>query len=134
MTEYRRNFVRGGSFFFTVNLLDRRSRLLTENIGALRTAFRKTKADHPFSIEAIVVLPDHLHAIWSLPEGDSDFATRWRPDQVEILTRPAAGRTDFREPPQQGRTRHLAAALLGAHVARRRRFRAPRQLHSFQSR
>jgi putative transposase len=76
MTEYRRNFVRGGSFFFTVNLLDRRSRLLTENIGALRTAFRKTKADHPFSIEAIVVLPDHLHAIWSLPEGDSDFATR----------------------------------------------------------
>ena len=78
MTEYRRNFVRGGSFFFTVNLLDRRSRLLTENIGALRTAFRKTKADHPFSIEAIVVLPDHLHAIWSLPEGDSDFATRWR--------------------------------------------------------
>ncbi|MBN8964752.1 MAG: transposase, partial [Rhizobiales bacterium] len=47
-------------------------------IGALRVAFRETKTRHPFSIEAIVVLPDHLHTIWSLPEGDSDFATRWR--------------------------------------------------------
>jgi putative transposase len=78
MTRYRRNFIAGGSFFFTVNLLDRRSRLLTENIGALRVAFRETKADHPFSIEAIVILPDHLHAVWSLPEDDADFATRWR--------------------------------------------------------
>jgi putative transposase len=78
MTSYRRNFVPGGSFFFTVNLLDRRSRLLTEHAGALRSAFRETKARHPFSIEAIVILPDHLHAIWTLPEGDSDFATRWR--------------------------------------------------------
>jgi len=78
MTSYRRNFVPGGSFFFTVNLLDRRSRLLTEHIGALRTAFRETKMRHPFSVEAIVVLPDHLHAMWTLPEGDCDFATRWR--------------------------------------------------------
>ena len=78
MTQYRRNFIPGGSFFFMVNLLDRRSRLLTENIDALRAAFRQTRANHPFSVEAIVILPDHLHAIWSLPEGDSDFATRWR--------------------------------------------------------
>jgi putative transposase len=78
MTAYRRNFIPGGSFFFTVNLAERRSRLLTENIGALRAAFRETKAKHPFSIEAIVVLPDHLHAIWSMPDGDGDFATRWR--------------------------------------------------------
>ncbi|HWL30989.1 MAG TPA: transposase [Xanthobacteraceae bacterium] len=78
MTSYRRNFVPGGSFFFTANLQDRRARLFTEHIGALRVAFRETKMRHPFSIEAIVVLPDHLHTIWSLPEGDSDFATRWR--------------------------------------------------------
>jgi putative transposase len=78
MTQYRRNFIPGGSFFFTVNLAERRSSLLTEHIGDLRTALRETKANHPFSIEAIVVLPDHLHAIWSLPDGNSDFSTRWR--------------------------------------------------------
>ena len=78
MTNYRRNFVPGGSFFFTVNLADRRSRLLTEHVGLLRTAFRDTRARHPFAIEAIVILPDHLHAIWTLPEGDADFARRWR--------------------------------------------------------
>jgi len=78
MTNYRRNFVPGGSFFFTVNLAERRSRLLTEHVDQLRTAFRVTRAAHPFTTEAIVILPDHLHAIWTLPEGDRDFATRWR--------------------------------------------------------
>jgi putative transposase len=78
MTNYRRNFVIGGSYFFTVNLFDRRSCLLTEQIGLLRAAFRYTRARHPFTVEAIVVLPDHLHAIWTLPEGDADFALRWR--------------------------------------------------------
>jgi putative transposase len=78
MTRYRRNFVPGGSFFFTVNLAERRLRLLTERVGQLRAAFRDTRSRHSFAIEAIVVLPDHLHAIWSLPEGDADFAVRWR--------------------------------------------------------
>ncbi len=78
MTRYRRNFISGGTFFFTVNLAARRLRLLTEHVGVLRAAFRRTKASHPFTIEAIVVLPDHLHTIWVLPEDDSDFATRWR--------------------------------------------------------
>jgi putative transposase len=78
MTSYRRNFVPGGSFFFTVNLADRQLRLLTDHIDALRAAFRYTRLRHPFTIEAIVVLPDHLHSIWTLPEGDSDFALRWR--------------------------------------------------------
>jgi putative transposase len=78
MTDYRRNFVPGGSFFFTVNLADRRLSLLTANIDALRTAFRETHKHHPFTINAVVVLPDHLHAVWTLPEGDADFATRWR--------------------------------------------------------
>src|SRR4051812_35420814 len=77
MTNYRRNFIPGGSYFFTVNV-DRRSRLLTDQINALRPAFRDVRARHPFNIEAIVVLPDHLHAIWTLPEGDADFALRWQ--------------------------------------------------------
>ena len=78
MTNYRRNFVRGGSYFFTVNLADRRLPLLTKHVDLLRAVFRDTRARHPFTIEAIVVLPDHLHAIWTLPEDDADFATRWR--------------------------------------------------------
>jgi putative transposase len=78
MTDYRRNFVAGGSFFFTVNLADRRLQLLTEYIDDLRTAFRETRQNHPFTTDAIVVLPDHLHAVWTLPEGDTDFSTRWR--------------------------------------------------------
>jgi putative transposase len=78
MANYRRNFLPGGSFFFTVNLADRRSGMLTENIDRLREAFREIRARHPFTIEAIVVLPDHLHTIWTLREGDADFAMRWR--------------------------------------------------------
>jgi putative transposase len=78
MTDYRRNFIAGGSFFFTVNLAERRLRLLTEHIDALRIALRQTRRHHPFTIDAMVVLPDHLHAVWTLPDGDPDFATRWR--------------------------------------------------------
>jgi len=78
MTNYRRNFVHGGSFFFTVNLADRRLSLLTTHIDALRLAFRETRTHHPFTIDATVILPDHLHAVWTLPDGDADFATRWR--------------------------------------------------------
>jgi putative transposase len=78
MTSYRRNFVPGGSFFFTVNLADRRQSLLTAHIGLLRAAFRETRERHPFTIDAIVVLPEHLHTVWSMPDGDADFATRWR--------------------------------------------------------
>ena len=78
MTNYRRNYLDGGSYFFTVNLADRRSQLLTDHIGLLRAAFRYARTRHPFSIDAIVVLPDHLHAIWTLPPDDADYALRWR--------------------------------------------------------
>jgi putative transposase len=78
VTNYRRNFLAGGSFFFTVNLADRRQHLLTKHIVLLRHAFKDVRYRHPFAIDAIVVLPDHLHAIWTLPEGDCDFAVRWR--------------------------------------------------------
>jgi putative transposase len=62
MPNYRRAFVPGGCWFFTVNLLDRRRRLLTDHIDALREATRLTQTRHPFSIDAMVVLPDHIHA------------------------------------------------------------------------
>jgi len=78
MTSYRRSIVPGGSYFFTVNLADRRRELLTKHIDALRAAFRYARGRYAFTIEAIVVLPDHLHAIWTLPDGDTDFAVRWR--------------------------------------------------------
>jgi putative transposase len=78
MSRYRRIHQPGGMFFFTVALADRRETLLTDNIELLRAAFRDTNALYPFRIDAIVVLPEHLHCIWSLPSGDSDFALRWR--------------------------------------------------------
>src|SRR5205807_631458 len=78
MTGYRRNFIAGGSFFFTVNLAERRLRLLTDHVDELRAAFREIRERYPFATDAMVVLPDHLHVVWTLPEGDSDFATRWR--------------------------------------------------------
>jgi putative transposase len=78
VTNYRRNFLAGGSFFFTVNLADRRQRLLTKHIVLLRRAFKDVRHRHPFAIDAIVVLPDHLHAIWTLPESDGNFAVRWQ--------------------------------------------------------
>ena len=69
MVRYRRNFVPGGTYFFTVTLKDRRSRALVENIGCLRRAFRIARRERPYVLDAIVVLPDHLHTIVSLPEG-----------------------------------------------------------------
>ncbi len=78
MTSYRPNFIPGASYFFTVNLEDRRQRLLTDHIELLRSAFQDARVRHPFTIDAMVVLPDHLHAIWTLPEGDQDFPNRWR--------------------------------------------------------
>lgn len=78
MTDYRRYRVKGGTYFFTVNLAERQRKLLTEQIDILRGAFREVKQAHPFRMDAIVVLPDHLHALWTLPEGDDNFSLRWR--------------------------------------------------------
>jgi len=77
MPQYIRAFVPGGTFFFTVGLPERRRKLLTENIDHLQEAFRAARRRRPFTIEAIVILPDHLHCVWSLPPGDSDFCIRW---------------------------------------------------------
>lgn len=77
--RYRRAFFPGGSFFFTV-VTERRRPLLASrgSVRTLRDAFRAVRAKYPFVINAMVVLPDHLHCIWTLPPNDADFATRWR--------------------------------------------------------
>ena len=75
--RYRRANAAGGTYFFTVNLADRTRRLLVDRIDDLRASVRLVKQRHPFEIGAWVVLPDHLHAIWTLPAGDADFSTRW---------------------------------------------------------
>ncbi len=78
MPDYRRARVPGATYFFTVNLRDRRSGLLVREVELLRATVRATQARHPFHIDAWVVLPDHMHCLWTLPEGDADFALRWK--------------------------------------------------------
>jgi putative transposase len=78
MPNYRRAFVPGGCWFFTVNLLERRKTLLVDHIDVLRAAVAKTRERYPFVIDAVVVLADHIHAVWTLPPGDADFSLRWR--------------------------------------------------------
>jgi len=80
MRTYTRARIEGGCYFFTVNLAQRSGNdLLVERVADLREAFRRTRADYPFVMDGIVVMPDHLHCIWRLPEGDDDFPMRWRP-------------------------------------------------------
>ena len=78
MPKYRRNRVPGATCFFTVNLFDRGSDHLINHIEGLRTAVRRVRARAPFVIDAWVVLPDHMHCIWTLPGGDADFPGRWQ--------------------------------------------------------
>ena len=78
MANYRRNRIAGGSYFFTVNLADRSATLLTDHVNLLRGAFQTIRDRHPFTIDAIAILPDHLHTMWTLPPDDEDYAMRWR--------------------------------------------------------
>jgi len=79
MPSYRRAFVPGGTWFFTVNLLERHGNdLLVREIALLREVVRRVRNRHPFHIDAWVVLPEHLHCVMTLPPGDSDFSLRWR--------------------------------------------------------
>lgn len=78
MTDYRRDHTPGATWFFTLNLVDRSSDLLVEHIDPLRAAFRYAMGRHPWFIDAIVILPDPLHALCTLPANDVDYALRWR--------------------------------------------------------
>jgi putative transposase len=77
--EYRRAKITGGTYFFTLVTHHRRSFLCEDvSIDLLRESFRYVMQRHPFEIDAAVILPEHLHCIWTLPEGDSDYSMRWR--------------------------------------------------------
>jgi len=101
MTAYRRHRVPGGTYFFTVNLYDRRSRLLTSNIDLLRDAVRKVHARAPFHIDAWVVLPDHLHSVWTLPEDDLNYSGRWQAIKTAFSKQIPAG--EFRSASRDGK-------------------------------
>ncbi len=75
--RYRRDDTKGGTWFFTVNLAERDKNTLVDEIDTLREVMGKVKQRHPFKIDAMVVLPDHIHAIWTLPVNDDDYPTRW---------------------------------------------------------
>ncbi len=95
MPNYRRTWCPGGTYFFTVNLLQRQDNdLLVRHIESLRTSVRLTKQGHPFKIHGWVVLPDHLHCVIELPEGDADYANRWR--LIKRRFSNAVPKTDFR--------------------------------------
>ncbi len=79
MSTYLRAYQPGGCYFFTVVTHDRRAILTNPAVlERLRNAFRHVQQTRPFTIDAAVVLPDHLHCKWQLPPDDHDFSTRWR--------------------------------------------------------
>ena len=100
MSSYRRAYIAGATYFFTVNLADRKARLLIEHVGELRRAFADTREALRFDVNAIVILPDHLHCVWTLPPGDCDFSTRWRRIKAAFSHAIAP-----RESPSRSRTR-----------------------------
>ncbi len=76
MRCYKRTFVPGATYFFTLNLYNRKNDLLIEHIDALRLAFKKVKSAYPFSINAAVIMPDHCHMIITLAENDTRYPQR----------------------------------------------------------
>jgi putative transposase len=94
--RYRRANTAGGTYFFTVNLADRGADTLVRNVDDLRAAITKVKAAHPFALLAMVVLPEHLHAIWRLPPGDADYPMRWALIKAGFSRRIDAG--EYRRP------------------------------------
>jgi putative transposase len=86
MPNYIRPKVSGAAVFFTVNLVDRGADTLVREVEVLRAAVAVTKAKRPFGIDAWVVLPNHMHCVWTLPEGDADFSGRWREIKGQFST------------------------------------------------
>lgn len=78
MVLYRRNYVKGGTYFFTVNLKNRQSTILIDFVDLLRESFAFVQQQRPYTIIAIVIHPEHLHCIWQLPEDDDNYPARWK--------------------------------------------------------
>jgi hypothetical protein len=137
MPDYRRNRVPGGTYFFTVNLLDRRSDLLVKRIDILRDAVRRTRTRAPFHIDAWAVLPDHMPRSHAL---SVDIAPRRRRfpravarNQNRLCEMFACPRVTITGDDQSRRTGHLAAPVLGAHDTRRSGLCSSHGLYAFQS-
>lgn len=102
MPDYRRAWQPGGTWFFTITLLERTDNdLLTRHVDVLRTVVRSVRQRHPFTIHGWMVLPDHLHCVIELPTGDSDFAGRWRLIKSDFSK--ALPRTEYRSEVRQRR-------------------------------
>jgi putative transposase len=84
MVKYRRYFVPGGTYFFTLALHNRKSNWLIKYVQELKDAMRSTQQIYPYETIAIVVLPDHLHVVWELPENDDNFSARWRYIKIQF--------------------------------------------------
>jgi len=94
--RYRRACMAGGCYFFTLVTYNRRAILIDpDHVDLMRSALRKVMTRYPFVIEAFVLLPDHLHCIWTLPEGDADFSTRWRLIKSEFSRGCHVGKDDI---------------------------------------
>lgn len=78
MPNYRRAYIPGGTYFFTLTLADRSSRILLDHIAALRLSWREVRQVWPFAVHAVAILPDHMHLVMKLPDGEADFSTRLR--------------------------------------------------------
>ncbi|MGB8339009.1 MAG: transposase [Burkholderiales bacterium] len=78
MSRYRRSLINGATYFFTLNLADRNSHLLVKEISRLRNAYGTVNKRYPFHTIAVCILPDHLHAIWTLPPDNHDYSSRWQ--------------------------------------------------------
>ncbi|MBR9763800.1 MAG: transposase [Rhodobacteraceae bacterium] len=87
MASYIRPRLPGASIFFTVCLRDRSSDLLVREVCALREAVMVERLRRPFAIDAWVVLPDHMHCLWTLPPGDADYPVRWQAIKAEFSKR-----------------------------------------------
>jgi len=131
MVRYRRNFIAGGTFFLTMTLADRRSHLLVDQIFALRSAFRQTRKQHPLTIDAIVILPDHLHLLMTLPPNDANFSSR-----IGLIKRRFTAAMLKAGVPAKRHTNGEIALWqrrFWEHYSRRKGFRTARKLHSLQS-
>jgi putative transposase len=111
MPEYRRAKIEGATYFFTVVTYQRQPVLcLPESIDAMRDVIRNVAQRHPFQSDAWVVLPDHLHFVWTLPEGDSNYSMRWAMVKKELTKRlsPSIGADTA---PSRSRQRHREGTL-----------------------
>jgi putative transposase len=111
MPQYRRLYIPGGTYFYTVVTFNRKPIFLEPKTRALlKAAWLDTKRRFPFQTEAYCLFPDHLHCIWTLPEGDADYSTRWKEIKrlfsMEYLK--IAGPGGFRN---TSRRKHIEAAI-----------------------